>query len=187
MRNLLLLAALVGALPFSAHADEIKTAEAGEASVSIASTKGQLTVAEITGRAYASNGYASATVVGYREVCQTPCQLKVPAGLHELSFYGGGAQSASLKYDFKADSTTTLEVRPASAAFRYLSIGLLAAGASAITFGALGLNHLDCSGNRCKDVQEPYAVPLIAAGSVMAVGGITFYITPRSKVVVVPG
>ncbi len=176
------------ALAPAAHAGEISVSQGGEAVVTVASSKGTLTVAEITGRAVATSGYSTATAVGWRDLCTTPCELKVPSGLHEISVYGAGYLPATVKVDFKAGTTTKLEAHPAGAGFRTLALGLLVGGTAAITGGVLGMNQLECgNGNGCTEVTQPWAVPLIATGSVMAAGGITFYITPQSKIVVVPG
>jgi hypothetical protein len=92
-------------------------------------------VVEITGTAMASSGGLSATIVGIRPLCTTPCVVDLPYGSHPLVL-----RSVS---DESRQSETELDVGARAKIFRHTlgerndGGGLRTAGASLLTLGIL--------------------------------------------------
>lgn len=85
------------------------------------------TVVEITGAATASNGRYTATIVGVRPLCTTPCIVDLPYGSHPLVMH-------SLS-DETHQSETELEVGARAKVFRH-SLGERKDGGAARTVGS---------------------------------------------------
>ena len=92
-------------------------------------------VVEITGAASASNGTYSATIVGIRPVCTTPCVVDLPYGSHPLVLHSISDESRQ--------SETELDVGARAKVFRHTlgerkdGGGLHTAGASLLTLGII--------------------------------------------------
>ncbi|MBN1335490.1 MAG: hypothetical protein JXB39_05970 [Deltaproteobacteria bacterium] len=126
----------------------------GPAVLEITSTKPAVMLARIESRStgYVSGmgfGYASGGVIGggsavvnatqYRDLCVTPCRVELPAGFHELAFYGQGYRSYTEMYDLLPGETKVLSVHPGSFGVAYLSLLGATAGLTSLLTGGIFL------------------------------------------------
>jgi len=128
---------------------------AAPAILEITSTKSVVTVARIEGHSVGvgytfgggwgggrAGGGVVPTVISseyFRDLCLTPCRVELPAGLHELKFYGQGYRPAAEKYTFQAGETRVLSVKPGSFGLTILAITSACTGGTLALVGGLAL------------------------------------------------
>lgn len=176
--HLLSLSTLALALAPAAHADDVVAHVEADRAVTVA-----VITERGTGHGTASNGAQVTTeYIGYQDVCTAPCDVAMPRGIHELMFYGDGAEATTFKYDFKSPSTN-LNVKTVPVTLQWAGYGAFAVGLPLAIVGYLGMKHTtyDNQGNEHAD-PEPYGVPATIGGSLLAVGGLGLVYVPRSKV-----
>lgn len=108
-------------------------------------------VVEITGAATASNGAYSATIVGIRPLCTTPCVVDLPYGSHPLVLHSISDESHQSETEIDVGARAkvfrhTLGERKDGGSLRtaggsLLTLGLLAATTGAILWFAGSKNH----------------------------------------------
>lgn len=163
-------------------ADNITVSVAGDRPVTVA-----MITARGSGYAVGAGGQsATATYIGYKDICTAPCKVELQPGINEFMFYGAGAKPRIFKHDFQSP-TTDLTVKSSPLALRWAGLGIFAGGLALASVGYLGMQESTWNENdELVNTPAPYGVPALIGGLALFGTGVGLYFGPQTKVTVGP-